>query len=242
MAREKQVFTESFKIRSAEVQTDGRATIQSICNLLQETAASHALQLNVDISNLREQNLTWVLHRLQVRMSRYPSWRDTVFIKTWPSSGDTLRAFRDFQIMDSSGDEIGTALSYWLMLNIETRRPVRMPDEILDLAPEDVKHVFEINTERLRAGENYTISESYRVRRSDLDLNEHVNNVQYIDWTMDTLPGYRPVRELDIEFHGECGYGDQIVSSLEIISENFTCHKIARKQDEKLLALGELKY
>lgn len=241
MAREKQVFTESFKIRSSEVQTDNRATIQSICNLLQETAASHALQLNVDISNLREQNLTWVLHRLRVRMSRYPSWRDKVIIKTWPSSGDTLRAYRDFQIMDSSGDEIGTALSYWLMLNIETRRPVRMPDEILNLAPEDVNHVFEVNTKRLRE-DNYSTSESYRVRRSDLDLNDHVNNVQYIDWSMDTLPGYRPVSELDIEFHGECGYGDQIVSSLEIVGENFTRHKIVRKADEKLLALGEFKY
>jgi len=242
MVREKQVFIESFKIRSSEVHTDGRATIQTICDLLQETAASHAFQLNVDISNLREQNLTWVLHRLQVRMSRYPSWRDTVIIKTWPSRGDTLRAYRDFQLLNENDEVIGAALSYWLMLNIDTRRPVRMPDEILDLAPDDVKHVFEVNTERLRSGDNYTVTDSYRVRRSDLDLNEHVNNVQYIDWAMNTLPEYRPVREMDIEFHGECGYGDQIVSSLDMVGEKFTRHKITQEEDNKLLALGELTY
>ncbi|HKK46619.1 MAG TPA: acyl-ACP thioesterase domain-containing protein, partial [Balneolaceae bacterium] len=115
-------YQENFKIRASEIDSNQKATLPAICNLLQEIAGNHAQKLHFDITDLQENKLTWVLHRLVVKMDRFPDWRETITVKTWPSSGDGLRAYRDFQILDAEENVIGKSLSYWLMMNIESRR------------------------------------------------------------------------------------------------------------------------
>ena len=233
-------YRESFTIRSSEVHPSGRAKLQSICDLMQETAGNHALKLDFDISQLLEDNLTWILHRLHIQMDQYPGWRDTVTIKTWPSSGDTIRAYRDFELLDRDSNRIGRALSYWLMLNTETRRPVRMPRQILDMAPRDISHVLNLRKERIPALTDPEVSRTFEVRRSDLDLNQHVNNVKYVEWILETIPDYNDVQELDIEFHAECRYGDTVISDLAKGAEPDTYrHRIRRSSDGNTVALAQ---
>ena len=234
----KYYFEETFKIRSSEVDTNGKAHLQSVCNLLQEIAGNHALALNFDISQLMEKDLTWVLHRLHVVMDRMPEWREEITIKTWPSSGDTLRAYRDFQIFGEDGNEIGRSLSYWLMLNVNSRRPVRMPEEVLDMAPKKVEHVLDIKSERLSGIEDCDSSKEFNVRRSDLDLNNHVNNVQYIGWALETLPEKTNIKEIDIEFQAECLIDDNIVSRSKTFDDRYI-HQLLKKDGNKAVAVAE---
>lgn len=231
-------YREKYTIRSSEVAPDGKAKLQSICDLLQETAGNQALRLNFDISQLREQNLTWVLHRLHVKMDAFPAWRDEITIETWPSSGDTLRAYRDFVIMDAKDNEIGKCLSYWLMINIESRRPVRIPEDVLKMAPSDTDHVLEVQKGRIDFDKEPAGSKTFRVRRSDLDMNEHVNNVKYIEWALEALPSdYRP-EKIDIEFLSECREDDVLISEFtDTEMAGFSkCHRIIRKSDGKVAA------
>lgn len=76
------IHQEKFSIRSSEVNPAGKANLQSICDLLQETAGNHALKLNFDIVDLQKNNLTWVLYRLHLQMRRYPKWREVLTVKT----------------------------------------------------------------------------------------------------------------------------------------------------------------
>lgn len=234
-------YEEKFKIRSSEVAPDGKAKLQSICDLLQETAGNHALNLNFDISQLKEQNLTWVLHRLHVVMDRYPEWRDQIIVKTWPSSGDTLRAYRDFLITNAEGHEIGRGLSYWLMIDTTSRRPVRMPDEVLEMAPADTDHVLDVKSDRIKVEGSVAESKEFRVRRSDLDVNKHVNNVKYIEWALEALPDNHGVTEIDIEYRAECTLGDSVSSEYIISDENANngnYHQITRNSDQKVATVA----
>lgn len=107
MATNKLSFEESFKIRASEIDADQKATLPAICNLLQEIAGNHARQLEFDITDLQQNKLTWVLHRLRLKMDRFPDWRETITVQTWPSGGDGLRAYRDFRILGTDGSTIG---------------------------------------------------------------------------------------------------------------------------------------
>jgi acyl-ACP thioesterase len=235
------VHLEKFQVRSSEVDPHGKMKLQSVCDLLQEVAGNHALKLNFDISRLQAENLTWVLHRLHIQMHRYPDWREYITIKTWPSSGDTLRAFRDFQLLDAQNREIGRALSYWLMLNTQTRRPVRMPAEVLEMAPRDASHVLDVASGRIPGLSDPDNTMTFNVRRSDLDINRHVNNVRYIEWAMEALPpDAGSVREFDIEFHAECIYGDTVLSEISVgDSSNTYLHGITKKSDSTRLAVAQ---
>lgn len=236
-------YCEQFTIRASEVDPRGRATLQAICLLLQEVAGNNALELNFDISQLNTRNMTWILHRLHLQMDCYPEWRDTITIETWPAGGKGLRAYRDFRILDDDGVEMGRSISYWLMVNMQNRRPVRIPQEIKDMAPHDSAHVLPVHENRINVGEaDDECPAEFRVRKGDLDMNGHLNNVKYIEWALARLSDDQQALEIDIEFRSECTLGDVITSHMDESQPGRPVHILWRSEDKTVVAVARSRY
>ena len=235
-------YSEDFKIRANEVDNDGKATLPAIFSLFQEVAGNHALKLNFDITQLQEQDLTWVLHRMDVNIDRFPNWREEITIETWPAAGDALRAFRDYRILDKSGETLGVCLSYWMMINIKTRRPARMPEEVLNMRLKDIDHVLDPKATRLKPFQDMDESYSFDVRNSDLDMNDHVNNARYVEWIMEhhSDTDSSPINVIDIQFLRESVAGDSITSDVIKTDEHTYLHQL-KNQNGEVLVLAECK-
>jgi medium-chain acyl-[acyl-carrier-protein] hydrolase len=215
-----EVFSDSFTVHTYDVDNRGRASIQSLCGFLQETAGRNAEQLGVTVPQLMEHGLTWVLSRLLVRVHAYPRWWEKVVIETWPAGFHRLFALRDWRIF--RGDELlAVATSAWLMVELESRRPVR-PQNHGDWARRvHPERAIPLTLEKLGATEeapaDATVHEGrFSVRYRDLDMNGHANNISYIDWLLECLPlglraGYG-LGELELNFLGEVGGGDELLS------------------------------
>jgi medium-chain acyl-[acyl-carrier-protein] hydrolase len=214
------VFSDSFTVHTFEVDTHGRASIQSICAFLQEAAGRNAEQLGVTVPQLMEHGLTWVLSRLLVKLYAYPRWWEKLVIETWPAGFHRLFALRDWRIF--RGEELlGEATSAWLMVEVEGRRPVRPQDHgdwARRIHPE---RAIPLTLEKLGeteppSGEGSVHEGRFTVRYRDLDMNGHANNISYIDWLLECLPfGLRAghaVNELELNFLGELGAGDELRS------------------------------
>lgn len=208
------VWTESFRVRSYEADPSGRASILSICNYLQEAAGNHATDLGVSIDQMTDRRLTWMLARLRVEIDRYPSWRDEVVIETWPSGTDRLYAMREFIVKQGCGSEIARASSAWLMIDLDRRRPVRLPEFVTALEVPDRSRPLAMPSDRLPDVSGDPLAHEVRVRHSDLDMNGHVNNVLYAEWSIESVPAEilesSTVRMLDLEFRAESNYGDTV--------------------------------
>ena len=64
----------SWPVRSYECGPEGVATMASVCNWLQEAASLNAESLAFSKSDFAAagENISWVLTRLKVRMTRFP--------------------------------------------------------------------------------------------------------------------------------------------------------------------------
>lgn len=233
--------SEQFKIRASEVNFNGKTTLPALCTLFQEVAGNHALKLNFDISQLHKQNLTWVLHRMDIKVDRFPDWREPITIETWPAAGDALRAYRDYRILDENNDQIGCCLSYWMMMNLKTRRPTRMPKEVLDLRLKEIEHVLPVKTSRMKPFNESDSEGHITVRKSDLDMNRHVNNARYVEWMMEIYDEKEAssINEIDIIFLKESVAGDEIFSTISRSDKRFK-HQL-KNQNGEVLALAESK-
>jgi len=222
MSESKTFHTEKFTIRANEVDTSGMLTIPSICNFFQEVAGNNARDLNFDITDMHAQNLTWVLHRMDIRLTRSAKWRETITVETWPASGDSLRAYRNYRLLDEHGKELGVCLSYWMILSLETRRPARIPDEVLNTRLDDRPNIIEVKKLRNKPIQEADSEKSIIVRRADMDMNNHVNNVRYFEWMLETIPEKTTQRisSFDIVFLQETFVDDHLVSSSQITSES----------------------
>lgn len=205
------VWTESFRVRSYEADPGGRASIQTMCNYLQEAASNHAAELGVSIEHLTKENLIWMLARLRVEVDAYPGWRDEVTVETWPSGSDRLYATRDF-LVRSDRELLARGTSAWLLVDAKRRRPVRQPEFITGIELPDRQRALEDLPAKLPHPPEPVREHLVRVRFSDQDLIGHVNNVLYVDWSVESVPlvETHAVQALEVQFRAEARYGDEV--------------------------------
>lgn len=238
------LYTETFQVRAYEADPSGRATLPALCNYFQEAAGNHATALGLATDQLGAQDLAWVLARLRLRVGRYPAWREAVTFETWPSAVDRLYAYRDFRAVDSAGAELMCGVSDWLLINPATRRPARMPEWVAELRRPERARMLPPAAGKATTVNDPTHNDVVRVRREDIDLMDHVNNVRYVAWIVEAgaeaLGDAHEPASLDLAFRAESGFGDTLHVETSPSEDDPSClhHRIRRDADGVVAAHG----
>lgn len=228
----------SFQVRTYETDTLGRLQVPILCQLLQEAATAHAAVLGVAVETLIENGVAWVLSRLRLEVDRWPSADEEVVVATWPEAASRLFTERRFEVFDDSERRIAAASTLWLVLDLERRRPVRLPAFVTERL-----HECELGSEPRHFAELVEPDPADRevaftVRRADLDLAEHVNNTSYVTWAIEAVPdevwSAAELAELEIQFLSECHRGQTALSRSQTIARfNGTevLHQLVRSEN-----------
>lgn len=246
-------FSEVFPVRYAEVGPNGEATMVTIADLIQECACNHAQGIwGVGQSMpaaMNQANLAWVCTRLHLRVRKYPKWGGKVSVSTWFEPQGKIAARRDYAFEDhQTGEKLGEATSQWVVFNLGSRRMARIPNSVL----EDFKFQAleqQVMEEGYAADKLPDVDEVgsvcgapivHSVRRSDMDMNGHVNNVVYVQWLLESVPpetwDAHVLSEVILEYRSECNFGDSVEATCcEIVEEGeafVLLHKLARGEGE----------
>ncbi|XP_031382239.1 palmitoyl-acyl carrier protein thioesterase, chloroplastic-like [Punica granatum] len=228
------VFRQNFTIRSYEIGADQTASIETIMNQLQEAALSHFMTAGLifdgfgSTREMTKRNLIWVVTKMQVLVDRYPTWGDVVQVDAWLSASGRNGMRIDWLVRDVKTEETRTrASSVWVMMNKLTRKLSKIPKEVrgeiephlLNSAPvvdEDSRKLPKLDAKTA----DYVLS-GLTPRWSDLDVNQHVNNVKYIGWILESTPQTiletHDLLAITLEYRRECGR-DSVRQSLTKIS------------------------
>jgi acyl-ACP thioesterase len=236
--------TKIFNIPFYGIDFNGRATIQTLLQYLQELAWEHANILDLGMEKLLEQNLIWVLARQKIKINEFPMWQEDVQVKTWATGTDRLFWYRDFIITNNVGKELARASSSWIIMNIETRRPFKANDS-MTIKIENPDYAFDYKLGKISTIKNRDKIFEKRISYSDLDLNDHVNNIKYLEWILDSynLEYFKEntIESVEMNYIAEAKYGDNIFTSIEKNSnEHF--HTVIRQDDEKELFRAKISW
>jgi len=180
--------THSIAVRSYEIDFNSRLNIFSLFNYFQEIAWEHAGLLHFGLEDLSLRNLFWVLSRVRVEIERLPRWTENITLITYPRGIDGLFALRDYEIYDSQGNRIISGSSSWLILDANTRRPIRLTDLDLPFITNE-RRALSVNASKVMDVKQIpTKRDELIIRTSDIDVNHHVNNTRYIEWAYNTFP------------------------------------------------------
>ncbi|CAN6563379.1 unnamed protein product [Malus baccata var. baccata] len=262
MADDGKSYKECFIVRSYEVGINKTATVETIANFIQEVGCNHAQYVGFSTdgfattTTMREMHLIWVTARMHIEIYKYPAWSDVVEIETWCQGEGRIGTRRDWILKDyATGEVIGRATSKWVMMNQDTRRLQKVSDDVreehLVFAPRELRLAFpEPNNNSLRKIPKLEDPAQYSrlgvvPRRADLDMNQHVNNVAYIGWVLESMPqeliDSHELEAITLDYRREC-QRDDIVDSLTSVepfddapalSGNGTNGSLAATEDDK---------
>lgn len=220
----KKHYQKEFEVHYYEVNQYQEATPVSVLNYLEETAIAHSEAVGLGLNKLKSEGLAWVLNRWSVQMGRYPQWNEKIIVETWPSNFERFYATRQFYVKDLKGEILGRATSLWIFLNIEKKRPLRIPAENMLPYGLDSQGVLEQPFSELDNVENSEVLKEFYVRRSDIDTNEHVNNTKYMEWVLETVPTeiYQGhiLQSFEVMYKKEVGFGSIISATCQPIGES----------------------
>ena len=227
----------AFAVRAYEAGINNRVTLPTLCNYMQEAAGINAARLGWGIRALQDEGLTWMLSRLRVRVVRYVPWGETVTVRTWPSGmKGRLVAKRCFLGLGADGEELFRASSEWLYVNLASQKIEKLPESFAGLVPSGTPGIElpEIGGKFVQMP-SVDARADILTRQGDLDFNDHVNNVHYVEWMLESAADRYP-GDLDIVFRQAAKAGEALVSEWCDAGEGRALHAVRRAADGALLA------
>jgi len=228
-----------YRVHVYETGPDGKLSLFSLFDYLQDIASEHAVKLGFGRDDLMKQNNFWVLSRIYAEIKELPLWEDTIFVTTWPRGTDKLFAIRDYIVRFPDGRPAASATSSWLIVD-QTTRKIQRPELRLsnyNLGPVSEKSLGR-NAMKLGpdAAEGRTDSK-FRVKVSDLDVNLHTNNVRYLKWVADSYEldfvMNNVPHSVEINYLAESHFNEEIAIRVSEKDEDHSIfnHSIIRTED-----------
>jgi medium-chain acyl-[acyl-carrier-protein] hydrolase len=236
-------FEKEYIIPVYDTGPDGKLSLYSVFNYMQDIASEHAERLNFGRDDLLKANHFWVLSRIAAEIERWPGWKETIILKTWPRGTDKLFAIRDYEVCYPDGKHIASGTSSWLVVDIGSKR-IQRPEEMLTRfnSGNSVRSSIGKNAGKVELPrESYVTSDLFKIKVSDLDVNLHTNNVRYITWVSDTYSLDHILKNepsaIEVNYLAESVFGDEaIIITYNDENKNSFVHSVVRSGDKKELA------
>ena len=238
---EKRVFTENVKIRYSEMDFDLVLKPAVLLHFLQDMASDNAESLGFGYSYIIKKNLAWFLLKYRMEFEDYPQRVYDLKLVTEPRGYNKLFAFRNFVLYD--GEKLlGRVSSSWALVDINSKSIVPVGDALENNPgmPPYVKREEDLVFEKIKPLERVDAEKIFEIRFDDIDVNNHVNNANYIVWAFEPLDfefrSAKKLKTLDMVFKKEIKYGEKVLSQVEFQNDK-TIHILKNAETGEDLCL-----
>lgn len=221
-------FTKKYEIHYYEVNNKLRCRLSSIVDFIGDIGTQQSEELGGGTEYCAKENCTWVFYKYDIKMYRYPMFGETISITTEAVGFKKFYGLRKYTIKDEKENLIGEALALFFLIDMEKRRPMRIQPEQYGFYGLDGDVDYDISMDKIEKvnEEQYKYHKQFSTRYSDVDSNNHVNNVKYIEWAIEAIPleviNNYTLKGIKVTFERETTYGDVVSSSVSVkeINEN----------------------
>lgn len=208
------VTTKEYEVHYYEVNHNKEVLFTSLMNYFGDISNYQSEQRKVGIEYMNEQGIAWVIFKWDINVKRYPKYGEKVKVTTEPFSFRKFYAYRKFTVKDESGNVIVTADSVWMLIDCNKRKPLRITNAMYEAYGLTIEDNEEIKIKKLRSPEEFDGEKHFYVRYSDIDTNNHVNNVNYVAWAIESVPeeimsNYK-LSNVIVTYEKETYYGDMV--------------------------------
>ena len=197
---------------------NGKLSPTAILKILENAGSLHSDNAGDSILEGCKDGMGWVLTDWRLEVIDYPAYGTSVRTETWAEAGKVVFSTnRNFLMYDDKGAVVVKGASRWVRFDLNAGRPVKIDPELMEKYHPDEKKVFDDEKmPRIAEAESWTFEKAIQIRRSDIDFNNHLHNLCYLDFALEMLPepvfckgGFKGIR---ISYKSAVKEGETIVA------------------------------
>ncbi len=183
-------FERKYVVGVRDIGKDNKITNFAILSFLEEIASLHSATVGYGVNDIETKKKVWILMDWKLKVIERPKYGDELVINTWarPISKHVFYTYRDFEVY-CNNKKVAIATSRWVLVDLNIGRISKINDDIISLYKPDESHVFEEpELEKVVTPIENILTLNYEVKRSDIDINKHMHNLNYLSLAYEALP------------------------------------------------------
>ena len=184
-------YKQDFKIGLREINLNNKITNYGYLAFMQDISTNHSDLAGFGVKDNLTNKRAWILLDWYLEVYDRPEFGETLHIETCsiPVEKITFQVFRDFEIYDSHDKLVAKATSRWVLYDREKEKIIKVDSNLNELYKAEGSPEFaQNNISKLLEPEKYESKLCYTVKRGDIDVNNHVNNLNYLKFAYEVLP------------------------------------------------------
>lgn len=198
---EEAVWREVQSVKAHQIGPKYKMKPSTISEIFQEVAGNHSNAEKFGLREMMKNGHAWVLGSIKYEVKQWPKWTDNLHITTWVFDVQKLSSQRNFLIKNDQDVEIIKGSSNWFGIDLKRRRPI-----VIEEFMEEVKTRNDLVTldkpSKLQPPSSQDFVTERTVVYSELDPVNHVNNIKYFDWMLDSIPySFKSKKLVEVEIN-----------------------------------------
>lgn len=195
---------------------NGNLKIEKILEFFEHSGGFHSDKVGNSISKMLENGKSWVLNDWNIKILKYPKNGDKIEISTWilPSKSP-LFSIREYELR-VGGKLFVVGSSKWLLFDLINSKICKIDKNLIDMyGPENLTNFDENAFAKIENLQIFDKEIFLNIRKSDIDINNHVHNTLYVSFAYEVLPNEIFVNlnfsEIKISYKNGIKYGENII-------------------------------
>ncbi|NLR93911.1 acyl-[acyl-carrier-protein] thioesterase [Flammeovirga agarivorans] len=230
------VWQEEQVVKSFQIGPNYILKPTAIAEFFQEAAGNHSNAEKFGMREMMALGKAWVLGSIKYKINQWPKWSDNLLIETWVFDVQKFSSQRNFIMKNQKEEVLIEGSSNWFGIDFKKRKPTYIDDFM------DVVHVREDLTttgkpDKLRGLERVDHSSQRKAVFSDLDPVNHVNNIKYLEWMIDSLPAEvkkKSLSQVETNYLSEVRLDEEvkILSEIDQVENGFNIITCIMKEEK----------
>lgn len=203
------MFCKDYEFRYSDKSVDGKIKVSAVIELLQDISIAHSDSVGLDEQKFKSLSTAFLLASWRIKFCADIDANKNVTVKTGLSKITRCETYRIYEIWQS-GKCVVKASAVWFTVNTEKMRIIRMADEIASALQGSMEEDNNLPCLKLKPSENSEYCDCTTVRKSDLDTNNHMNNVKSAELALGYVPAGNVFSEICIRYKKELKEFDKV--------------------------------
>lgn len=203
----------NFKVELSDSTFTRSSSPMSILTNMEIMAANHSDILKTGFDDAQKLGFFWILRSTKFVFNKIPHLDDELEVTTWPAGIDGLRILRKYEYKMNE-EVIGYGYNTWVMFDSNSRKLIvsNFYEETIKAMPISKVDFFKLG--KIIAPKDMTLAYQKQIMNSDIDMNNHLNNVRYAELVYNAIPHEilveNDICEMQLDFMKECVLNDVI--------------------------------